>query len=423
MSQRYQWWPSFRKLGVEYDSSKWLGRLVIADLLIAFVFCLPPVRAATGIGAPAAAAIFGTHIVWAVFVAKYLYPATLRSERAFHALIIGAVLINQGACLLLPAFGGDPRTPLWMVAVVYACVCGAVQDNEPSYGFLGILSLSPLLTIPWFLSQGADPKWSIAAPILCGAISAFVYDYLAHHSALQRRIRQERDETIARLHARTQELERLQIARDLHDSVGSALSLAGLYGDLIEKHAGDPDALHQLADTLREATREGLGEMRGLLDAMAPESETALSLARALKRAGDRAALAASATISVELLEGDEKVIDGPARLAIVRCFQEGIHNAIRHGAAKRMEVELSADDAHVRMEIADDGAGFDVAALVPRRTGISGLRERVEALGGAFRIDSAPGKGSRIRVELPRVGATTLRAVRDDEPMYRKFA
>ena len=85
------------------------------------------------------------------------------------------------------------------------------------------------------------------------------------------------------------------------------------------------------------------------------------------------------------------------------RIAQEAVHNALRHADAKRIEVGLDARNGRLVLTVSDDGAGFDPAApaLRARRLGLTSMEERARALGGALTIDSRPGEGTRVRLEV----------------------
>ncbi|OWQ48307.1 hypothetical protein CDL60_06945 [Roseateles noduli] len=98
---------------------------------------------------------------------------------------------------------------------------------------------------------------------------------------------------------------------------------------------------------------------------------------------------------------------DPPAPLRIkttlYRLLQESLANVFRHARGSRCRVELRSDAGGIRLAVDDDGPGFDPAqARVHRRLGLSGMRQRVESQGGTFGVTSAPGQGTRIRVDLP---------------------
>ena len=96
--------------------------------------------------------------------------------------------------------------------------------------------------------------------------------------------------------------------------------------------------------------------------------------------------------------------LDPDAESEIFRVAQEALQNAVRHANAGRIEVRLADGDGRLVLEVSDDGAGFDPGdpALRSRRLGLTSMEERAAALGGALAIDSAPGRGTRVRLEVP---------------------
>jgi two-component system sensor histidine kinase UhpB len=92
---------------------------------------------------------------------------------------------------------------------------------------------------------------------------------------------------------------------------------------------------------------------------------------------------------------------------ALFRVAQEALTNVARHAQAKHVWIDLSQEENAVEMAIRDDGIGFDVASTVARaaaddRLGHLGMRERVDLLGGTLAVDSAPGRGTSIRISIP---------------------
>ena len=94
----------------------------------------------------------------------------------------------------------------------------------------------------------------------------------------------------------------------------------------------------------------------------------------------------------------------------VFRVVQEAVSNSLRHSGASRIAVSLEAGEGKIRLRIEDDGCGFEVRevrarALRGEHLGLLGLDERVIAVGGTARLDSAPGKGTRLHVEIPYGG------------------
>jgi signal transduction histidine kinase len=89
---------------------------------------------------------------------------------------------------------------------------------------------------------------------------------------------------------------------------------------------------------------------------------------------------------------------------ALFRIAQEAVHNVVKHASARSIRIRLDRHDSWVRLAVHDDGTGFDPARIPAGHVGLAGMRTRAEGLGGRFHVDSAPGAGTRIEVQLPYV-------------------
>jgi len=96
--------------------------------------------------------------------------------------------------------------------------------------------------------------------------------------------------------------------------------------------------------------------------------------------------------------------LDSTVEVELYRIVQEALNNAVRHAQADTVEVEIEARDGLVTITVRDDGGGFDpgARAIRERRLGLTSMRERAERLGGTFSVESAPGAGTTVRVEVP---------------------
>jgi len=211
----------------------------------------------------------------------------------------------------------------------------------------------------------------------------------------------------ARLHERSRELstieERKRLARELHDSVTQTLFSIGLTAEAAtELLDSEPARAREQLGHLQELTRTAMLEMRSLIFELRPAELETEGLGAALRK-------------HVEVLQRlhDQQIeltVDGDRRLppeierALLRIAQEALGNALRHGGARHVRLALDARDSRVLLRVEDDGHGFDPeeAATRSRRLGLTSMRERAEAIGGALAIDSAPGRGTTVEIEVP---------------------
>jgi signal transduction histidine kinase len=210
----------------------------------------------------------------------------------------------------------------------------------------------------------------------------------------------------ARLNERSRELstieERKRLARELHDSVTQTLFSIGLTAEAAaELVDSDPDRARAQLGHLQDLTRAAMTEMRSLIFELRPAELETDGLAAALRK---------HVEVLQRLYEQDiELSVDGDRRLpsdvekGLFRIAQEALGNALRHSGARHVELSIVERESRVTVSVTDDGEGFDPAeaATRSRRLGLTSMRERAEALGGVLAIQSAPGTGTTITVEV----------------------
>ena len=204
-----------------------------------------------------------------------------------------------------------------------------------------------------------------------------------------------------RLEARLRELavaeERQRIAREVHDGLGSALAGLALQAEWTEARA-EGEVRRNLTE-LRGAAAECLEELRRALRVFRGQFDLALALADHCRAVEGRVGTPIGCRI-----EGTLPRLDAPRAHDLFRVLQEAVSNAIRHGGAGRIEVTLRGVDGAIRLEVVDDGRGFDPDAGAPGHYGLVGVRERAARHGGTVDVESAPGRGTRVAVAIPAV-------------------
>lgn len=410
---KYRWWPRHcadSANAVDVQLGPWRGRALAVSVLIAFAFFVPGAAQATGVRASEAFALLVSFAAWGTLAAVVLQPRAARSAVAFHAMVAGNLAVGLVVMTAFPVLGGNPQSPLWVFLAAYAGLKASAEDVEPSLGFLFAFAAAPLLTIPLFISRGADPRSTVASAVLSSAVTAMGYHVIATKTLAQRKLRAERAAETERWRTRALDLERTHLARDLHDSIGSSLALVALYCDLLERHADHPAELRGVVERLRRTTRFGISELRGVLMSLAPEGGTVASVAEALRLIGSYVSEASVTDVTVDTAIEVEHVLTAPERLALVRVFQEAVHNAVEHGRAQHIAVTLSSSAGGTSLRVHDDGAGFDTENAIAKRRGLFGVQERVRELGGNARFASSLREGSVVEVSIPALS-------RPDEP------
>jgi len=202
---------------------------------------------------------------------------------------------------------------------------------------------------------------------------------------------------------RAVEGERLRIARELHDAVSHHLAVINLQAEAaIARYGTRPEFALTALSTISAASREALGDIRTTLGAVRaygpPVVEPVLSLAD-LPRLADRVrATGAEVTVTVP---DPATALPAAVERAIVRIAQEALTNAARHARPRRLTIGY--EPGQVLLDVSNDGA----ATVIPRQgSGIPGMRQRAEALGGELRAEPSADGSFVVRARLPLGGA-----------------
>jgi signal transduction histidine kinase len=286
----------------------------------------------------------------------------------------------------------------WLVLMMLGFLALAASSGFSDRPQVVVVAGTPIVTIASYAPLGIE---TAAAACLVTLLGCAAFGWLG--ATVERFLREQaqREGLQARVAQLERDLERQHIARDLHDSMGSTLSLIGAYSTLIEQKADRPDELRELARMLRDASSEGLDELRGVLDAVAPAEPTVGGLVTNVERLIARVPEPTIASLRVDA--PTNLALDPLVRTALLRVFQEAMTNAIRHGRARTIETRIALAGEQLVLSIRDDGSGFDPAAPRSGR-GLVGMRERASELGGHLQLDAAVGRGTQVRFEVPRV-------------------
>ncbi|MDQ0873085.1 signal transduction histidine kinase [Paenibacillus sp. V4I3] len=198
--------------------------------------------------------------------------------------------------------------------------------------------------------------------------------------------------------------ERNRMARELHDTVGHTFTSVIMGMDavsyLIETA---PDKAKEKLDVLRSVTRNGLEEVRRSIHQMVPEGDMLLS--QQLTRLANEFALHTGTQIRFTTV-GEEFEIPKQTKLSLIRCLQESLTNAKRHGRASTVEVTLTYSDGLVDIRIEDDGIGTEQLKV---GFGINAMQERIFALQGTLQVSSTLGQGTVVHCSIPAKRSPTF--------------
>jgi len=261
-------------------------------------------------------------------------------------------------------------------------VLGRPDGAETS---LAITILSPWWQRGWF--------WALVA--LAAAGGAFgVIRYIIHQQMRRQLERINEERVIGQ--------ERMRIAREIHDTLAQ-----GFTGIIVQLEAAEDAQTHGLkkenVDHLRRASelaRDSLQEARRSVFALRPQALEQRELADALNEI--IAKMTAGTSLQAELtVDGTPRKLPGEIEQNLLRIGQEALTNALRHAHATHFTAKLTFRSEAVLLDLKDDGCGFDVTSR-NEGFGLTGMKERVEAMAGQLQIESTPGKGTTISLALP---------------------
>jgi PAS domain S-box-containing protein len=233
-----------------------------------------------------------------------------------------------------------------------------------------------------FSTEDLDPAMSVADQVALAIENARLREQAGQAAALE---------------------ERGRLARELHDSVTQSLYSVTMYTEAAARlmTAGqETDAAEYLRDA-RDTAQEALREMRLMIYQLRPPALEKGGLALALQVRLD--AVERHGGIHAELIVEGREQLPPAIQAELHQIAQEALNNALKHAHAREVQVRLHFSDATTRLEVQDDGVGFELAnAQTEGGLGLPGMRERVLKIGGRLKINSAPGKGTTVVVEVP---------------------
>jgi len=207
-------------------------------------------------------------------------------------------------------------------------------------------------------------------------------------------------ERYARAVTVAQEAERQRIARELHDETAqSVIVLTRGLGRLADE--GDDALTREEAGRLREVARTALRSIRSTIWALRPPLLDDLGLRPAIESLAEQRAAQGGCRVDVAVV-GSPRRLDPDVELAAYRTTQEALSNVDRHSGADHATVTLEFTTAGLRLEVEDDGLGFDPRLPGSDGLGLAGMRERAEIVGGSLEIVSEIDMGTRVVLSVP---------------------
>ncbi|GAA1260495.1 sensor histidine kinase [Arthrobacter pascens] len=362
------------------------------------------------------------HLGFAVLMVASVVRYVMRHSPADNLLVLGLAVT---ACMLYAVIAvlAQRRRPwavwmfvlvgLWAVLVISApsfawCsfalffLCRTAFTGAVAYIAAGATAAATAVGL-FRLSNGTDLAM-LLGPLAVGVMLTLIYDRIEHDAAEQRRLHAEVSLAQGQLAASERRAgavaERERVSREIHDTVTQGLASSLLLLEAANRNWPAASAGQDLRRA-SELLRRNLAETRSLVHELASPGLEASPLPEALRQA------AAQYVPGVRLLvTGEPRPVPADVRHALLRVVQSAASNIKLHASATNATLTLGFLPAAVTLDIYDDGAGFDPAAVPPPSDaggyGLRAMRQRVEQLGGVFSVESTPGEGTIVAAQLP---------------------
>ncbi|MBE7500569.1 MAG: ATP-binding protein [Verrucomicrobiales bacterium] len=197
--------------------------------------------------------------------------------------------------------------------------------------------------------------------------------------------------------------ERARIAADMHDDLGASLTQIAILGELGRRQLPDPVQTGSLLARISQSSRDVAERISDLVWATNPRHDRLDNLAGYVR---EQAARLLEGTVTRATLRFPERLpedqVSATFRRNVLLVVKEALHNALKHASPQHVVVEFAVEDGRLHLRIQDDGRGFASAPSPPRGNGLVNMPRRIHDLGGSFELDSAPGRGTRIRCSIP---------------------
>ncbi len=209
--------------------------------------------------------------------------------------------------------------------------------------------------------------------------------------------------------------ERNRIAREIHDTLGHALTLLAVQLETATRleERGDPGLRDELLEA-RRVTKECLAEVRLSVAALRPDAVALSPFEETLRRlVAEFEATCRETTVTLDVDDATQP-LNAEQRMVLYRCAQEALTNVRKHARATKVLLRLSTSEERAELTVLDNGQGASQPQQAPSGFGLLGMRERVALLGGTLKTGPEPGRGWRLEVIIPLPQAPVAMVARE---------
>lgn len=199
------------------------------------------------------------------------------------------------------------------------------------------------------------------------------------------------------------EQERTRVAQDLHDELGATLTEVSMLGTLARTAMLPVENKERYLDQLTGISRSLVATLDEIVWAVNPKYDSVGSLASYYSLFAQRFLNLAGMACRLKVADSfPARPLDSRLRHGVFLAFKEALNNAVRHSGASEVWIAMDVIENELRIEVADNGKGFNISAAGPGSDGIASMKDRMQKLGGNFQIHSEPGKGTTVKFSLP---------------------
>ncbi len=198
-----------------------------------------------------------------------------------------------------------------------------------------------------------------------------------------------------------EQLVRNQIARDLHDDIGSALSSIDINSRIALSQKADIPAIEKQLLKIRQQARKSLEGMNDIVWSVNPQNDNLESMLARMKEYAAEMAEPRQILLQFNMTDSANKAIDSEKRKNIFLIFKEAINNAVKYSECTKLIISILQDDRALELSIEDNGRGFQESHVKPGN-GLRNMKERAAQVQGVFSLSSAEGQGTIIRLSCP---------------------
>jgi signal transduction histidine kinase len=274
---------------------------------------------------------------------------------------------------------------------------GSWFDNEASFSFL--------IPIPLWRTSWAMALYALVAVVLVASAARMVSNRRLRHR-------------LAALAAQqAMERERMRIAQDMHDEIGSKLTKISFMSERAIRELKGHEPVANKLDSIARTSRDLLQSLDEIVWAVNPHNDTLEHLAVYLGQYATEYLQNTAVHCELSIARGlPDYPLSAETRHNLFLAFEESLNNALKHGRASSIRIEMFVDGSRFRIRIHDNGSGFDSRGMGEKAVangansghregnGLPNMRQRLALLGGEFQIESQPGKGTVVSFSVPLV-------------------